>query len=216
MEIGATTIRALLMETEGRKPTVRQVRAIENMVENGRKTKAEALREAGYSEAIVRHPDRVFGSPTVRYFLEKYRLDEGGAVVSIKRNLNAKAPVNFVFPPFRENERDIAILEGNVGAKFGEQMTDQEIRDYLKEGGITVSKVVHGDMARRVYGYADNPKAQLSAADMVLKIFGAYAPDRVVGKHTLTVGVMSMSELRERMRGAGVSVIQKTPIIINE
>lgn len=200
MNIGATTIRALLMETEvgERQPTVRQVRAVENLVENGGKNKGLAIREAGYSEAMVKNPDRVFGSPTVRKVLEKLGVvDETEPVKALRENLKAKTPVNFVFPPFREPE---------------ECLTDQQIRDYLNEGGITISKIVHSDASRRVYGYADNPNAQLRAADMILKIFGAYAPKTVSSKNVHAVGIMSMHELRESMREAGVSVLQKEPI----
>lgn len=187
------------MEVEGRKPTIRQVRAVENLVENGGKNKGEAIRGAGYSETMVKNPDRVFGSPTVRKVLEKLGMvDETEPIKTLRKNLKAKTPVNFVFPPFREPE---------------ECLTDQQIRDYLNEGGITVSKIVHGDMERRVYGYADNPNAQLRAADMILKIFGSYAPNKVVGKHAHAVGIMSMRELRESMREAGVSVLQKEPIV---
>ncbi len=198
MDIGATTIRALLMETEGRHPTVRQVRAVVNLVENGGKNKGKAIREAGYSEAMAKNPDRVFGSPTVRKVLgELGMVDETEPVRTLRDNLKAKTPVNFPFPPYREHE---------------ECLTDQQILDYLNEGGITISKIVHGDTSRVAYGYADNPNAQLRAADMILKIFGSYAPKSIPSKNVHAVGVMSMSELRERMRGAGVSVIQKTPI----
>ena len=225
MEIGATTIRTLLMETEGRQPTVRQVRAVENLVENGGKNKGEAIREAGYSEAIVKNPDRVFGSPTVKAVLEKLGVpDESEAVIAIKRNLKAKYPVNFVFPPFNsqiaEADDEDAEPEGdepvNEGQKFGEQMTDDQIRAYLREGGIIVSKVVHGERSRRFYGYADNPKAQLSAADMLLKVLGAYAPDKVIGKHTMSVGVMSMRELREKMRENVESIVQAEVISVSK
>lgn len=225
MEIGATTIRTLLIDTEGRQPTVRQVRAVENLVENGGTNKGQAIREAGYSEAIVKNPDRVFGSPTVKAVLEKLGVpDESEAVATVRRNLKAKYPVNFVFPPFNsqiaEADDEDAEPEGdtppkNEGAKFGEQMTDEQIRAYLREGGIIVSKVVHGERSRRFYGYADNPKAQLSAADMLLKVFGAYAPEKIVGKHTMTVGIMSMRELREKMRENGESIVQAEVISVS-
>src|SRR3989344_8635040 len=119
MNIGATTIRTLLMDIEGRKPTIRQVRAVENLVENGGKNKGEAIRGAGYSETMVKNPDRVFGSPTVKKVLEKLGIpDETEPIKTLRENLKAKSPVDFVFPPFRE---------------LGECLTDQQIRDYLSE-----------------------------------------------------------------------------------
>lgn len=54
-----------------RKPiSYRQMRAIECWFRNGRKSKALALREAGYGESIVHQPHKVFNSPAVQRELE--------------------------------------------------------------------------------------------------------------------------------------------------
>ena len=144
MALEATTIRTLLMNIEGRKPTIRQVRAVENLVENGGVSKGEAIRKADYSEVMTRNPNRVFGSPLIQKVLEKLGMpDESQAIKTLKRNLNAKK----------------------------------------------------------------NPIAQVQAADKILRVFGAYAPNKVVGKHAMSVGVMSMRELREKMREAGESIV---------
>lgn len=215
METTAKTLLSLLTDTEGRKPTARQIAAVENYVANSRRGKAQALREAGYGQSTARHPARVFGSPTIQKVLEKMGLhDESEAIFTVKRNLRAKHPVNYVFPPFTQiNEDEIALKamlgeeDENTGEDFGVRLTDNQIRDYLKEGGITISKVVHGDRSRRFYGYADDPTVQLNAADMLLKVFGAYAPDKIIGKHSMAVGIMSMSELREKMKEEGMKII---------
>ena len=49
----------------------RQARAVEFWIRDKRKSKAMALRDAGYSKAIVRQPHKVFGSPAVRTALAK-------------------------------------------------------------------------------------------------------------------------------------------------
>jgi len=43
-----------------------QKQAIELWISGGRKSKANAMRKAGYSEAMCRQPHKVFNSPTVR------------------------------------------------------------------------------------------------------------------------------------------------------
>ena len=51
--------------------TYRQLRAVDFWFRNGRKSKARALREAGYKNSITRQPHKVFDSPAVRRELEK-------------------------------------------------------------------------------------------------------------------------------------------------
>lgn len=55
----------------------RQNQAIETWLAGGRKSKADALRKAGYSEAIARVPSKFFDSPAVQQELELrgYRKD---------------------------------------------------------------------------------------------------------------------------------------------
>jgi hypothetical protein len=61
------------MESKNRKRglSYRQNRTIELWLRYGRKSKARALREAGYSEAVARQPHKVFGSPLVIEELER-------------------------------------------------------------------------------------------------------------------------------------------------
>lgn len=56
--------------------TLRQERVVE-MVEKGGKTKGEILRDAGYSEAVAKTPDKVFGKPAVRAALADRMRDRG-------------------------------------------------------------------------------------------------------------------------------------------
>ena len=56
----------------------RQKQAIEIWVTGGRKSKAQALRQAGFSEAIARVPSKVFDSPAVQQELELRGLGEDG------------------------------------------------------------------------------------------------------------------------------------------
>lgn len=57
--------------TKKRPISFRQLRAIDLWLKYGRRSKARALREAGYSEAIIKQPHKVFSSPAVREELDK-------------------------------------------------------------------------------------------------------------------------------------------------
>ena len=190
-----------------RKPSLRQIRAVETLViGNGRKSKAEVLREVGYSEAIADAPSKVFESRTVIKLMEEMGVTEKTGLEILNRNSKAKVPVHFTFPPFREPQEAKDGEDGNEGEKFGEQMTDAQIREYLEGAGCRVTRIVHGDMARHVYCYTNNNKAQLETADMIFNLVGSYAPKKVEGKHDHRVGIFSMKDLREQMKKKGIKV----------
>jgi hypothetical protein len=73
----------------------RQKRAVECWLKNGRRSKAAALREAGYSRAVIRQPHKVFSSPVVQEELDRRGFGRTGC----ENNLNPQAkPI----PVFRE------------------------------------------------------------------------------------------------------------------
>ena len=57
-----------------RKPSIRQKKAVENMVVDGG-SDASALRKAGYSEAIAKNPQKVTQSPIFQELVKKYLPD---------------------------------------------------------------------------------------------------------------------------------------------
>lgn len=64
--------------TKQRPISFRQLRAVELWLKNGRKSRARALREAGYSPAICKQPHKVFSSPAVREEFNKRGLGYDG------------------------------------------------------------------------------------------------------------------------------------------
>lgn len=205
------TVKDILSQRD-RKPSVRQMRAVNTYLgANGGISKAEAIREAGYSESMATEPSRVFGSRAMVEMLKDKGVDENLGIEAVKRNVKAKIPTHFTFPSFRSPEEAKDVENGNVGDNFGEQMTDQQIREYLNGAGCIVTKIVHGEQARQVYGYTDNSKAQLAAANMIFNLLGSYAPKKVEGKHEHKVGVFSMSDLRKKMKEKGIKVTDSLP-----
>ena len=207
-----------------RTPSMRAVRAVELYLgAKGSKSKAEAIREAKYSEAMARKPNHVFDTKAVRELMTKMGLDETPAINAVKRNLNSRRLEHMTFPPFREKSETNKSDGGEdiddeqdytTGEKRGEQLSDKEITELLASVNCVVRKIVHGDMARHVYFWSDKDKAQLEAADMIFNLLGSYAPKKVEGKHDHRVGIFSMKELREKMKEKGVKVTD--PIINND
>jgi hypothetical protein len=61
-----------------KKLTARQLLAIDYWIQDGKKSKAKALRQAGYEECVATQPDKVFGSPAVIEEFAKRGLDSQG------------------------------------------------------------------------------------------------------------------------------------------
>lgn len=58
------------MVNSNKKPTTRQLMALDIWIKDGRKSKAEALRKAGYCQSVIDQPQKVFNSPIVIKELE--------------------------------------------------------------------------------------------------------------------------------------------------
>lgn len=74
-----------------------QMRAVELWLRHGRKSKAEALRGAGYSEAVANQPHKVFETRAVIEELEKRGLGTRG-IENNKKSGERTAPVFFDEP----------------------------------------------------------------------------------------------------------------------
>jgi hypothetical protein len=94
----------------------RQKRAVECWLKNGRRSKAAALREAGYSRAVIRQPHKVFSSPVVQEELDRRGFGRAGC----DNNLNPHAkPI----PVFRETV-DFSILTKDQLQELKEKLGD--------------------------------------------------------------------------------------------
>ena len=108
-----------------RKLTHRQMKAIELWVQDGFKSKAQALRNAGYGESVWRHPDKVFGSPVVQEFMRQEGIREGisfkplkiegggqwGGAYTIKRTGPGEDDFELVKAPKPQPTKGLLLLE---------------------------------------------------------------------------------------------------------
>lgn len=218
-----TTIKDISEEAKPkwwREPSWRARRAVEIFtIGKGRISKGEAVRQAGYSEAIAIAPSKVFGQRPVLKMLADNGITDQFGVDILKRNGNARRAEMMYFPVFKEKEEP----EEGEGTDFdnsekirGQQMTDADIRDFLVQNNCQVYRIEHGDQSRRVYFYTIDSKSQLQAADTLFKLLGSYAPTKVEGKHDHRVGIFSMADLRRKVKAKGIKITDTADIIINK
>lgn len=70
-------------------PTLKQKKAIRNAVENGGNI-SRAMREAGYSKATAKNPDKLTDSSAFQQFLDEQGLTDKALSKPIRRGLEAK------------------------------------------------------------------------------------------------------------------------------
>jgi hypothetical protein len=136
------------------------------------------------------------------------------ALFKLNRLTDAKRVEHLTFPPFNAAKADEHEAQDEAEGSDhseqirGEQMTDADIREFLESEGVSVKRIVHGDMARHVYCWRPDTIAQLDAIDKIINLFGLYAPKKLEGNFKHRVGVFSMKDLRAKMRDNGVSVVK--------
>ncbi len=139
-----------------RQATLRQKRTVE-MVATGR-SKAQILRDAGYSKAIVRHPQRVFNSPVVIILLREMR-----------RN-----PKRETLEQATEAQKALFHAHRLESIAFPKSVSHDDIRDFFSQDGFAVRKIVNTQRSRRAYYLAPDNVTRARAIDMYYKMQGLY------------------------------------------
>ncbi len=155
--------------------TEKQKRAIAKTLENGGIV-SKAMKDVGYSDAMAKNPQKLTESKGWIELMEQHFSDKDLAKKH-KELLNSTRLDHMVFPPFR-TKKDMATVDDtsgeNIGEKSGEQLTDEDIRELLKDVNCIVRRIVHGEMVRHVYFWSSDNKARKEAIDMAYKLKGRY------------------------------------------
>jgi hypothetical protein len=174
---------------QGRRPTPKQIKAVQLLVENGGldkpKPTGDILREAGYSEAIASTPAKVIDSPVIQDLLNQFMPDNLLAETH-RRLLTTRKIEHMVFPleyqdpsdlshafPVDEAQREQEIQERRII----DNLSDEDIIDMLSEVGCKVKRIIHGDTARHVYYWAHDAKSQANALELAYKMKGYLSKD---------------------------------------
>jgi hypothetical protein len=82
----------VIAKKQSRKPTLKQRKAISNLVANGGNV-AQAMRAAGYSEAMARNPQKLTESEYVQTLMQEVGLTDKDAFQQLKDGLQANKTV---------------------------------------------------------------------------------------------------------------------------
>lgn len=168
-----------------RQPNSRQVKAAQLMSENLRKDKPEpagkVLIAAGYSKAVADAPTRVIQTPAFQDLLDKF-LPDNKLARTHKRLLETRKLEHMVFPLGPEGEDDEHLSGSKPNAKNPldeldhpverTTLSDQEIKNMLKQVNCSVKRIVHGQTARHVYYWTHDANAQTKALELAYKMKG--------------------------------------------
>ena len=187
-----------------RKPTLRQMHAVKNLVGDGR-SQADALRKANYSEAIVNQPQKVFGSPVILPILESLGFTQE-FVADEHRRIVQSHKLDTMFFPIYKSKKD-SESEAEWKEKWGEQLTDDEIKFMLADLGFIPKRIVTSPMGRQAFFYTPDNASRLRAIDMAYQLFGSYAPKKLDTKAQIQ-HTFSISALRKKAREHGRDVIE--------
>jgi len=189
---------------QNRQATPKQKKAAKLIVENSRadvpKPTGEILAEAGYAQSIQDHPTRVTNSETFQALLQQYIPDDKLAATHT-RLLDTRKIEHMTFPLGPEDEDDPNLSGSNPNQKNNldglpninqrTTLTDQEIKDMLKEVNCTVRRIVHGETARHVYYWTHDANAQTKALELAYKMRGLLGKES--GSPTLPGGTINFN-----------------------
>jgi phage terminase small subunit len=130
--------------------TPRQEKAAQLYIENGGKSASAAMRDAGYSEATAKNPNKLTSSPTWDDLMDKYLPDKKLVDVH-KKMLNAFKLEHMVFP---------------LG------MEEQDIKKLLNSVGSKPKKIKHGESAIHVWYWAPDQTARAKSVELGYKVKG--------------------------------------------
>lgn len=186
------------IKTFRKKPSLRQKQTVLNMVENGGNV-SKAMRDAGFSDAYSKNPQKVTASKAFKELAEEY-LPDTDLLHIHKRILAAHKLDHMIFPlgPKSPDETEEEVedeSDQNVFEAERTNLTDDDISVMLKDVGCLVRKIVHVQQARHVYFWSPDNKARTNALELAYKIRGKIKPDT---NNLLMPVQINVSEDREK------------------
>lgn len=141
------------------KPTQKQAKAIQNVVDNGGNV-SKAMLDAGYSPATAKTPQKLTNSKAWEVLMEKNLPDKVLAKVH-KQLLKSTNIEHMVFPL---------------------NISDEEIKELLQSVNCVVKKFQHSETQTHVWFWASNDKSRKEALDMAYKLKGHYKDKPLIDK----------------------------------
>jgi len=142
-----------------KKQNLRAKATVQKMVANGgkRRSLAQSMREAGYSESYARNPQKIKGTRAWQDYLEEFIPDEQIAVAH-KTLLEAQRVSRMDFPV---------------------SLTDEEVTGIIASSGRTVLAVKRSKKTVSVAYAEPDFTARVRAVDLAYKVKGLYGESKV-------------------------------------
>lgn len=156
--------------------TMRQKKVIEKLVENGGKSVSKAMRDAGYSAATAKSPQKVTRSKSWKELMQEYFPDDVVAAAEAKQ-LNAARVDHYVFPLAMSDEEITAIV--------------------LSYPNTRMIRISVGQTAKRAYFWAPDNNAVAKSIDRIYKLKGSYSAEKITIESPFEK--MSEEELDQRL-----------------
>src|SRR4051794_23397908 len=110
-------------------PSAKQMAAIQHWVANGG-NKSDAVRAAGYSEAIAHQPGKVFNSPAVQRLLDAAGINPVSILQQLERKAYARKLEHMTFPPYSpEKAREHEVKADEALEDLSEQIRGEQLTD---------------------------------------------------------------------------------------
>lgn len=144
------------VKTSRQSPTLRAKKAVKLALENGGNV-SKAMREAGYSEAMAKNPQKLTQSKAWNDIMEEVFPDN--FIVEQHRKL------------FESRQLDYFV--------FSKSMLDEEIRQHVEAAGLSVIVIRASDKGKMAFYSTPNDIVRQKALADIYKIKGRYAPEKV-------------------------------------
>lgn len=193
-----------------RQPSERQKVAVMYLVENG-SSKADALRAAGYSEAVITQPHKVFNSPRVQEIMERCGVNPEMVINSVKKKLNRRKVINFSMP-MHVDDIEYEIEKGVEKPKFEVcEITDGDILDIYETDESRVLRIevrtsTTGKKHRQIWLSVPDMFSKADAEQKLIAIFGLEAPRNV--KLDADIKHFTLTGLRKEIEDNGFEIIK--------
>ncbi len=181
--------------------TNKQKLAILEVMNNPSITKGQALRNAGYSEAVINAPQQVFGSPAVMKIMEELGLTPKKAIDRVKKRLDYRT-YRTIDIPLHKDEVEIDPKTGDY-KKETSDLTDGDILEIFTDVDIKVMKIEHRNNTRVVWLSMKNIGTESESLNQLIKIFGLEAPRKLDVKEDVTHH-FSLSGIRRVQEDKGI------------
>lgn len=135
---------------------VRQKKVIKKLVENGGKSAKQAMLESGYSQAYASNPQKLFRSKNLQEELS-----------------------SFDYKPLKQTLVKMTKKKYLASVEVLHNLKDADIKALFKKMGHTDIKIIDAKIKKIVYYIDDSSAVILRAADMIMKVNGDYAPEKI-------------------------------------